>query len=133
METGGYNIKILAGTANNKLADEIAKHLKITPEPAEISQFADGEINIHIVNNIRGSDIFVVQPTCNDVNKNLVELLLLIHTLKLSSAKRITAVIPYFGYARQDRKTKPRVPISASAVAQLIEKMGPTHIVDIFF
>lgn len=128
---GGYDIKIVSGTANLPLATAIAQQLRINLEPAEVSQFADGEINIHIVNNIRGSDIFLIQPTCKDVNKNLVELLLLIHTLKLSSAKRITAVVPYFGYARQDRKTKPRVPISASAVSQLIEKMGPSRLVTV--
>lgn len=129
---GGYDIKIVSGTANLPLATAIAQQLRINLEPAEVSQFADGEINIHVVNNIRGSDIFLIQPTCKDVNKNLVELLLLIHTLKLSSAKRITAVVPYFGYARQDRKTKPRVPISASAVSQLIEKMGPSRLVNSF-
>jgi len=131
INAGGYDLRIISGTANKQLAQEIADRLRIQLEPSEIGQFADGELNIHIRNNVRGSDIYIVQPTCTDVNKNLMELLLLIHTLKLSSAKRITAVVPYFGYARQDRKTKPRVPISASAVAQLIEKMGPSRLVTV--
>jgi phosphoribosylpyrophosphate synthetase len=122
-------LKIVSGTANVALSQGIARQLGLHLEPTSIGQFADGEINLQLLNNVRGSDIFIIQPTCTDVNKNLMELLLLIHTLKLSSAKRITAVIPYFGYARQDRKTKPRVPISAAAVAQLIEKMGPHRVV----
>ena len=125
----GYKLKIVSGNANPKLATEISEYLQIPLEDAEVSQFADKEINIHISHNVRGSDIYIIQPTCTDVNKNLMELLLLIHTLKLSSAKRITAIMPYFGYARQDRKVKPRVPISASAVAQLIEAMGPSRVV----
>jgi len=128
---GGYIMKIVSGTANKQLSEGIANHLGLNLEPTSIGQFADGEINIQLLNNVRGSDIFIIQPTSPDVNKNLMELLLLIHTLQLSSAKRITAVVPYFGYARQDRKTKPRVPISASAVAQLIEKMGPNRVVTV--
>jgi len=128
---GGYQLKLVSGTANTDLSQGIARQLGLSLEPTAIGQFADGEINIQLLNNVRGSDIFIIQPTCTDVNKNLMELLLLIHTLQLSSAKRITAVIPYFGYARQDRKTKPRVPISASAVAQLIEKMGPHRVVTV--
>jgi len=113
------------------LAEQIASDLNLPLEDCVIGQFADGEINIQIKNNVRGSDVFIIQPTSPDVNKNLMELLLLIHTLKLSSAKRITAVVPYFGYARQDRKTKPRVPISASAVSQLIEAMNPDRVVTV--
>jgi len=127
----GYKLKIISGNGNIKLAQDISEYLKIPLEDAEVTQFADKEINIHIANNVRGSDIYIIQPTCTDVNKNLMELLLLIHTLKLSSAKRITAIMPYFGYARQDRKVKPRVPISASAVAQLIEAMGPSRVVTV--
>jgi len=100
-------------------------------EPCRVGAFSDGELDIRIENNVRGSDVFIIQPTCPPVSNHLMELLLLIHTLKLSSAKRITAVIPYFGYARQDRKVKPRVPISASAVAQLIEKMGTHRVVTV--
>jgi len=126
-----YNIRILSGNANRKLASQIAETLGVELEPCLLETFADGELNICIENNVRGADVFIIQPTCTPVNNNLMELLLLIHTLKLSSAKRITAVVPYFGYARQDRKTKPRVPISASAVAQLIEKMGPNRVVTV--
>jgi len=104
--------------------------LGVKPEPVEITTFPDGEIDIHVLNNVRGSDMFVVQPTCPPkVNDHLMELLLLIHTLRLASVKRLTVVIPYFGYARQDRKVKPRVPISASAVAQLLESVQPSRIV----
>jgi len=101
-------------------------------EACEVGKFADGEINIHIKNNIRGSDVFLIQPVCPpQLNDNLMELLLLVHTLKLSSARRITVVMPYYGYARQDRKVKPRTPISASAVAQLIEAMGPHRVLTV--
>eukprot|EP01103_Thecamoeba_quadrilineata_P001477 TRINITY_DN11335_c0_g1_i1.p1 TRINITY_DN11335_c0_g1~~TRINITY_DN11335_c0_g1_i1.p1 ORF type:complete len:350 (-),score=60.48 TRINITY_DN11335_c0_g1_i1:46-1041(-) len=126
-----YNIRILSGNANRNLAEKIAARLGVQLEPCILETFSDGELNIRIENNVRGADVFIIQPTCPQVNNNLMELLLLIHTLKLSSAKRITAIVPYFGYARQDRKTKPRVPISASAVAQLIEKMGPNRVVTV--
>lgn len=126
-----YPIKLIAGNANRKLAQDISDYLGVPLEPAVVGRFADGETNIQVMNNVRGSDIFIIQPTCTDVNRHLMELLLLIHTLRLSSAKQITAVVPYYGYARQDRKTKPRVPISAAAVAQLIEAMGPNRIVTV--
>jgi ribose-phosphate pyrophosphokinase len=129
--TTNYHIRLITGNANRKLAEDISGELGIPLDECTVGTFADGEINIHIRHNIRGADTFIIQPTCKDVNKNLMELLLLIHTLRLSSAKRITAVVPYFGYARQDRKTKPRVPISAAAVAQLIEAMRPHRIVTI--
>jgi len=119
----------LTGNANRKLAAAIAAELDVHLEPCQVGTFSDGELNIRIENNVRGADVYIIQPTCPPVNNNLMELLLLIHTLKLSSAKRITAVVPYFGYARQDRKVKPRTPISASAVAQLIAKMGPNRVV----
>jgi len=125
-------IRIISGSANIPLAEGIAKQLGITLENVELAKFADGEINLHIKNNIRGSDIFLIQPTGPpNPNDNLMELLLMVHTLKLSSAKRITVVMPYYGYARQDRKTKPRVPISAAAVAQLIETMGPHRVLTV--
>jgi len=124
-----YQIRIIAGNANRPLAEGIARELKLAVEECDCKKFADGETNIHIKNNVRGADVFIVQPTCPpNTNDNLMELLLLIHTLKLSSAKRITALIPYYGYGRQDRKDKPRVPISAAAVAQLIECMGPSRV-----
>lgn len=124
--------RILTGTANRPLAESIAKYLGVELEPCEVGKFADGEINIHVKNNIRGADVFLLQPVCPPTpNDHLMELLLLIHTLKLSSARRITVVMPYYGYARQDRKVKPRTPISASAVAQLIEAMGPTRLLTV--
>jgi ribose-phosphate pyrophosphokinase len=130
-EKDGYEISIIMGNANTKLGEEIARALKIPVAVGEVSKFADGEINIQIKENMRGRDVFLIQGTNPPVNDNLMELLLLIHTLKLSSAKRITVVIPYYGYARQDRKTRARVPISASAVAQLIEAMGPHRVLTV--
>eukprot|EP00033_Pygsuia_biforma_P000422 GCRY01000503.1.p1 GENE.GCRY01000503.1~~GCRY01000503.1.p1 ORF type:complete len:341 (+),score=66.98 GCRY01000503.1:136-1158(+) len=130
-----YEIKLFSGCANPHLAERIASELHNVLEPLQTSQFADGECNICIERSIRGADTFIIQPTCGgngrSVNDNLVELLLLTHTLKLSSSKRITCIIPYFGYGRQDRKCKPRVPISASAVAQLIESMNPDRLVTV--
>ncbi len=123
-ESSGYCVKLLMGTANPKLGKDIANCLGLPLTKCEVGRFSDGEINMQISENIRGADVFVIQGTCTPVNDNLMELLLLLQTIKLSSAKRITAVVPYYGYARQDRKTRPRVPISASAVAQLIEAMG---------
>jgi len=111
--------------------------LKVPLASCEVGTFSDGETKIQVEHNIRGTDCYVIQPTCHNyensttVNDNVMELLLLLHTLKLSSARRITAVVPYYGYARQDRKTRPRVPISASAVAQLIEAMGPHRVVTV--
>eukprot|EP01104_Vermistella_antarctica_P019036 TRINITY_DN7277_c0_g1_i1.p1 TRINITY_DN7277_c0_g1~~TRINITY_DN7277_c0_g1_i1.p1 ORF type:complete len:499 (+),score=103.34 TRINITY_DN7277_c0_g1_i1:79-1497(+) len=131
-QDGGYNIRIVSGSSNRKLALDIGKALDIQLQDAEMGSFCDGECKIQINNNVRGADVYVIQPTCPpDVNRAVMELLLTIHTLRLSSAKRITAVVPYFGYARQDRKMKPRVPISASAVAQLIEAMGPNRVVTV--
>jgi len=128
----GYRIRIIAGRGNTVLADSIAKWLGVQLEKSEIKSFNDGEISIHINDNVRGADVFVVQPMCPpNVNDNIMELLLLIHTLRLSSAKRVTAICPYYGYGRQDRKVKPRVPISASAVAQLLEAMCPSRVVTV--
>lgn len=132
-----YNVRLVAGSANKELAEKVAQALGTELEPCIVGRFSDGEIKIEIQHNVRGDDVFIIQPTCpsaepyNGVNTAIMELLLLIHTLKLSSAKRITAVVPYFGYARQDRKTKARVPISAAAVAQLIEAMGPNRVVTV--
>ena len=91
-------------------------------------RFADGEIQVQILENVRGVDVFAIQPTCNPVDRNLIELLLMIDALKRASAERITAVLPYYGYARQDRKDKPRVPISARLVASLLERAGADRI-----
>lgn len=128
----GYRIRLISGTANHELADDIAEWLGVTLEKSDIKRFADGEINIHIHENVRGADVFVIQPLCPpNVNDAIMELLLLIHTLRLSSAKRVTAIVPYYAYGRQDRKVKPRVPISASVVAQLIEAMNPSRVVTV--
>lgn len=125
-----YNIRLVGGNGNPQLSEKISEALGIPLEPATIKKFADGEISIQLEHNIRGSDVFIIQPMSPpNVNDNLMELLLLIHTLKLSSARRVTAIVPYFGYARQDRKTKPRVPISASVVSQLIEERNPDRVV----
>ena len=117
-------IKIFSGSANRALAEEICENLGLDLAQAQVKSFADGENNIQIQENVRGADVFVVQPTCTPVDHHIMELLFMIHALKLSSAHRITAVLPYYGYARQDRKDKPRVPISAKLVARLIEASG---------
>ncbi|MCU1275369.1 MAG: ribose-phosphate pyrophosphokinae [Bryobacterales bacterium] len=121
-------IKIFSGSANRPLAEEIAKNLGLELAEAQVTAFADGENNIQIHENVRGADVFVVQPTCTPVNHHIMELLFMVHALKLSSAERITAVLPYYGYARQDRKDKPRVPISAKLVARLIEASGADRV-----
>ena len=115
---------LFAGNANPRLAQEIADYLNTPLAKAEVSQFADGEIFVQINDNVRGADVFVVQPTCPPVNHNLMELLIMIDALRRASARRITPVLPYFGYARQDRKVQPRVPITAKLVADLITAAG---------
>eukprot|EP01103_Thecamoeba_quadrilineata_P007630 TRINITY_DN17483_c0_g1_i1.p1 TRINITY_DN17483_c0_g1~~TRINITY_DN17483_c0_g1_i1.p1 ORF type:complete len:446 (-),score=89.36 TRINITY_DN17483_c0_g1_i1:92-1429(-) len=125
-----FRIRICCGRGNRPLSENIVNLLNLELEACKIGDFADGELNISIDNNVRGEDVYIIQPICPpDVHTRLMELLLLIHTLHLSSAKRITAIIPYFAYSRQDRKILPRTPISASAVAQLIEAMRPHQIV----
>ena len=109
--------KIFCGTANEALADEVCAFLGMARGQAHITRFKDGEVYLQIQENVRGADVFVIQPTCRPVDEHLMELLLMIDALKRASARRITAVIPYFGYARQDRKDKPRVPISSKLVA----------------
>ena len=121
-------VKIFSGNANQALATEICGCLGLDLGVAQVKGFADGESNIQIQENVRGADVFVVQPTCTPVNHHIMELLFMIHALKLSSAERITAVLPYYGYARQDRKDKPRVPISAKLVASLIEASGADRV-----
>ena len=117
-------IKLFTGNSNRTLVEEIAGVLKMPVGDATVSNFSDGEIMVQINENVRGSDVFVVQSTCMPVNRNLMELLLMIDALKRASAGRITAVIPYYGYARQDRKAAPRVPISARLVADLLSAVG---------
>ncbi|MBI2138036.1 ribose-phosphate pyrophosphokinase [Candidatus Woesearchaeota archaeon] len=120
---------LLAGTANRQLAEEISNGLKIPLHPIEIKRFNDGETYCHIEKSVRGSCVFVVQPTSPPVNDRLMELLLIIDALKRASAKEITVVSPYYGYSRQDRKAQPREPISARLVANMIEKAGAHRLV----
>merc|ERR1719228_96493 len=123
-------MKIFSGTANIPLAEEIAWHLNTSLGKIMIKEFADGEIGIQVLENVRGKDIYIVQPTCPPgVNDNLMELILLISTMRRASARTITAVLPYYGYARQDRKMTSRVPISAADVAKLLEAMGVDRVV----
>jgi ribose-phosphate pyrophosphokinase len=117
-------LQLFTGNANPELAQEISLSLGVGLGGAMIRQFADGEIYLQIQENVRGADVFIVQPTCTPVDRHLMELLLMIDALKRASAERITAVLPYYGYARQDRKDKPRVPISARLVAALLETAG---------
>jgi ribose-phosphate pyrophosphokinase len=116
--------KIFSGTANEPLADEVCQFLGMQRGQAQLTRFADGEAYVQIQENVRGCDVFVMQPTCRPVDEHLMELLLMIDALKRASARRITAVIPYFGYARQDRKDKPRVPISSKLVADVLTTAG---------
>ena len=116
--------KIFSGTANDALSREICEFLGMPLGQAHISKFSDGETYVQIMENVRGADVFLVQPTCDPVDLHLMQLLLLIDALKRASARRITVVIPYFGYARQDRKDKPRVPISSKLVADLLTTAG---------
>jgi len=122
------HFKVLTGSANPALAQEICDWLGCPLGQVELTPFSDGEICVHIKENVRGCDVFVVQPTCPPVDRNLMELLLMIDALKRASAERITAVLPYYGYARQDRKDRPRVPISAKLVASLLERDGASRI-----
>src|SRR5208337_5212050 len=116
--------KIFSGTANEALADEVCQFLGMQRGQAQVIRFADGEAYVQIQENVRGADVFVMQPTCQPVDMHLMELLLMMDALKRASARRITAVIPYYGYARQDRKDKPRVPISSKLVADLLTTAG---------
>ena len=124
-------MKVLAGTSNLKLCKDIARHLKLKLVNTNIKRFADNEIYVEINENIRGNSIFVVQSTSNPANDNLMELLICIDALRRSSAKNITAVIPYFGYARQDRKVVPRTAISAKLVSNLITNAGANRILSV--
>lgn len=123
-----HNLKIFAGNAHPALAQEIAKCLGTKVGEAEIGSFPDGEVRVQILENVRGTDVFVVQPTCRPVNDNLVELLIMLDAFRRASADRITAVIPYYGYARQDRKDRPRVPISSKLVADLVTSAGANRV-----
>lgn len=122
-------LKIFSANANYKLGEEIVEYLGVNLGAAKVKTFADGEIAIEISESVRGCDVFIVQPTCAPVNDNLMELLIMIDAMRRASANRITAVMPYYGYARQERKTKARDPISAKLVANLIEAAGCDRIV----
>jgi ribose-phosphate pyrophosphokinase len=124
-------IKIFAGNSNRPLAEEIGRTLGVSLGGAVIGRFSDGETQVEITDNARGGDVFVVQSICTPTNDNLMELLLMLDALKRASAKRITAVIPYYGYARQDRKVAPRVPISAKLVADLITTAGASRVLTV--
>jgi ribose-phosphate pyrophosphokinase len=124
-------VKVFSGNSNPGLAKEICERMDIPLGNAIVTRFSDGEINVQIMDNVRGSDVFVVQPTSNPVNRNLMELLIMIDALKRASAARITAVLPYYGYSRQDRKAQPRVPISAKLVADLITTAGANRVLTV--
>lgn len=122
------HLKIISGNANPELAAKIAKYLKTPLGDALVTTFSEGEIRVKINEDVRGRDVFIIQPTCPPTNNNLMELLIMIDAVRRASARRITAVIPYFGYARQDRKDQPRVPITAKLVANLLTVAGAGRI-----
>jgi ribose-phosphate pyrophosphokinase len=117
-------IKVFSGNANPELAKEICDYLKIALSKVEVRRFSDGEIFVEIGENVRGTDVFIIQPTCTPVNDHLMELVIMVDALRRASARRITAVLPYYGYARQDRKVAPRVPITAKVVAEMLMVVG---------
>jgi ribose-phosphate pyrophosphokinase len=124
-------IQILTGNANRELAGSVSEYIGIPLTDTTVTTFSDGELMVQINENVRGSDIFVIQPTCTPVSNNIMELLLIIDALKRASASRITAVIPYYGYGRQDRKVQPRVPISSKLVADLLTAAGTNRVLTI--
>jgi len=128
MATGFGELKVFTGSAHPSLTREIADFLGIPVGQARLRRFPDSEVSFQIDENIRGADVFIVQPTCNPVDQHLMELLVMIDAFRRSSAARITAVVPYYGYARQDRKDKPRVPISAKLVANLLSAAGTNRV-----
>ncbi|MDR2426845.1 MAG: ribose-phosphate pyrophosphokinase [Endomicrobium sp.] len=121
-------LKIISGNANVELSKQIVQKLGVELGEAKVGHFSDGEIQVKIVDNVRGADCYIIQPTCSPVNENLMELLIIADALKRASARRITAVIPYYGYGRQDRKAEPRVPITARLVANLLATSGITRV-----
>ncbi len=123
-----YGLKLFSGNANRPLAEEIAQYLHLRLDDADVSRFSDGEVYVQINESVRGEDVFIIQPTCPPVNDNLMELLVMIDAFKRASARRITAVLPYYGYGRQDRKAQSRVPITAKLVADLITAAGATRV-----
>lgn len=123
------NFKIFSGNAHREFSEKVAKSLDVELSNAEITRFSDGEINIRLCESVRGKEVFVIQPTCAPTNDNLMELLIMVDALKRSSAGSINVIMPYFGYARQDRKAAPRVPISAKLVADLLQCAGITRLI----
>lgn len=121
-------MKIFTGNANPAIAREICDYLAVPLGEAEVRKFSDGEIFVEIGENVRGMDVFIIQPTCTPVNDHLMELLIMIDAMRRASARRITAVMPYYGYARQDRKVRPRVPITAKAVAEMLMAVGTRRV-----
>ena len=121
-------LKVFSGNAHPDLAKEICGHLSVSLGQADVGRFPDGEVRVQLGENVRGTDVFVVQPTCRPVNDSLVELLIVLDALRRASARRVTAVMPYYGYARQDRKDRPRVPISSKLVADLITSAGANRV-----
>ena len=121
-------MKVFTGNANPEIAREICNYLDMPLSKAEVKQFSDGEISVEIGENVRGTDVFVIQPTCTPVNDHLMELVIMVDALRRASARRITAVLPYYGYARQDRKVRPRVPITAKAVAEMLMAVGTRRV-----
>ena len=119
-----HDLKIFSGNATPELAAAICRHLDVEPGQAEVKSFGDGESSVELGENVRGMDVFVIQSTCTPANETLMELLIMLDTVRRSSAERITAVIPYYGYSRQDRKVRPRTPITARLVADLIQASG---------
>ncbi|MBI5200654.1 MAG: ribose-phosphate pyrophosphokinase [Elusimicrobia bacterium] len=124
-------MKLFTGNANRPLAESIAQYLGTTLGKSQVGRFADGEINVHILENVRGADCYVIQPTCRPANENLMELLIMMDALRRASAGRINAVVPYFGYARADRKTEPRVPITSKLCANLIVAAGANRVITV--
>ena len=124
-------IKVFAGNSNPALVSAVCAYLEVPQGAADVRRFSDGEILVEIDENVRGGDVFVIQSTCTPVNDNLIELLLMLDAFRRASAKRVTAVVPYYGYARQDRKVAPRVPISAKLVADLITTAGASRVLTV--
>jgi ribose-phosphate pyrophosphokinase len=125
------DLRILSGNANPRLAEAIAEHLGVAPARMEVTRFADGEIRVSIAESVRGADVFLVQPTCPPTSETVLELLVILDGLKRASARRVTAVIPYYGYARQEKKIKPREPITAKLMADVITVAGANRVLTV--
>ena len=125
------NMKLLTGASNPELSQKVAGYLGVPITPMDVKRFSDGEIFIEIKESVRGNDVYIIQSTCSPVNENLLELLIILDTCKRASAKSVNVIIPYFGYARQDRKVTPRTPITARLVADLLGTAGATRVMSI--